>query len=147
MDEVTIIRVVAGLFFVAVLVVCVFFLLTLSRALRKCLPSSRTMQPGMVWLWLVPLLNLVWPFFVVFALSVSLANEFRARGIFNAEREPGKGIGIAMCVCGACAVIPLVNLLALPAHLVLLVIYWVKIAGYSRLLDEASGANVVPSPV
>jgi hypothetical protein len=148
MDEVTVIRVVAGLVFIAMfLVVGIFFLLTLSRALRKCSPSSRTMEPGMVWLCLVPVLNLVWPFFVVLALSNSLGNEFRVRGIINAEREPGKGIGIAMCVCGAWAIVPVVNLLALPAHLVLLIIYWVKIAGSSRLLDEPFGANIVPSAV
>ena len=146
MDTVTVIRVVAGLVFIGMFVlVGVFFLLTLSRALQKCSLSSRTMEPGMVWLMLVPLVNLVWQFFVVLALSNSLGNEFRARGIVNVEREPGKAIGIGMCVCGACSIIPLLNLLALPAHLVLLIVYWVKIAGYSRMLDEAPSTNVVPS--
>lgn len=148
MDTVTIIRVVAGLVFVGMFVlVGVFFLLTLSRALRRCSLSSRTMEPGMVWLMLVPLVNLVWQFFVVSALSNSLGNEFRARGIVNVEPEPGKAIGIGMCVCAVCSIIPLLNLLALPAHLVLLIIYWAKIAGYSRLLDGAPGVNVVPSAI
>lgn len=146
MDTVTIIRVVAGLVFIAVFVlVGVFFLLTLSRALRKCSLPSRTMEPGMVWLMLVPLVNLVWQFFVVLALSNSLGNEFRARGIVNVEPEPGKAIGIGMCVCGACSIIPLLNLLALPAHFVLLIIYWAKIAAYSRLLDQARSEHVLPS--
>ena len=148
MDQTTIIRVVAGLVFFAVFVVVgVFFLITLSRALRKCSLSSRTMEPGLVWLLLVPFVNLVWQFFVVSALSNSLGNEFRTRGIVNVEPQPGKAIGIAMCVCSACSIIPVLNLLALPAHLVLLIIYWVKIAGYSRLLDEAPGASVVPYAV
>lgn len=41
------------------LVVAIFYLLTLMRALQKCSPQSRTMQPGMVWLLLIPLFNLI----------------------------------------------------------------------------------------
>ena len=98
----------------------------------------------MVWLWLVPFVNLVWPFLVVSALSKSLGNEFRARGIFQ-EPEPAKGLGLALAITGACIAVPILNILAMPVHLVLIILYWVKIAEYSRLLDGPSGANVVPA--
>ena len=146
MDTPTIIRIVAGLLFMAMLVVLVIFMYSLSRALGKCAPSSRTMQPGMVWLWFVPFVNLVWPFLVVSALSKSLGNEFRARGIVQ-EPEPAKGLGIALAATGACIAVPILNILAIPVHFVLIVLYWVKIAEYSRLLDEPSGANVLPSVI
>jgi type IV pilus assembly protein PilA len=157
MDSTTIIRIVAGLIFVGVflgiLVLFIFYLLTLYRALTKCSMSSRTIQPGMVFLLFVPLVNLVWQFFVVTGIADSLDNEFRARGIPNVEPKPGKSIGIAMCVCGLCAFIPIVGVLAFLAHLVLWIIYWAKIAEFSRRLDLAPAvidatlyASQAPSP-
>jgi type IV pilus assembly protein PilA len=95
----------------------------------------------MVWLLLVPFVNLVWQFFVVIGLADSLDNEFRARGIPNVEPKPAKSIGIAMCVCGVCAIIPIVGVLAFLAHLVLWIIYWTKIAEFSRRLDLVPATN------
>jgi len=145
MDSTTMIRIVAGILFLLILAAYIIFILSLSQALSKCSRSSRTMEPGMVWLMLVPLFNLVWQFLVVIALAKSLGNEFRARGIPNIEPEPGKSIGIAMSVCAVCGIIPLVNLLALPAQLVFLIIYWAKIADFSRRLDLAPAAINSPA--
>jgi len=95
----------------------------------------------------VPVFSLVWQFFVVLGLAKSLGNEFRARNVPSTEPEPGKSIGIAMCVCAACGIIPLVNFLALPVHFVLWIIYWVKIAEFSRTLDQTpvmAGTLYVP---
>ena len=116
----------------------IFYILTLSRALRKCSLASVSLEPGMLWLLLIPFVNLVWHFFVVMGMAKSLANECRARGIALAEPEPGQPIGIAMCICGACTIIPLLGLLAGLAHVILWIIYWVKIAEYSRMLDRTA---------
>jgi type IV pilus assembly protein PilA len=140
-DNTTLIRIVAGMMFLGMFVAYIFFLVSLSGALSKCSRASRTMEPGLVWLMLVPLVNLVVQFLVVIAVARSLGNEFRARGISNAEPEPGQSVGIAMCICSACGVVPLVNLLALPAYLVLLIIYWAKISGFSRNLDQTPTAG------
>lgn len=146
MDNTTIIRIVAGLIFIGIMLVpAVFYLLTLSKALSKCAPTSRTMEPGMVWLMFIPLFNLVWQFLVVQALAKSLGNEFRARGITNVEPEPGNSIGLAMCICGCCAIIPLLGILAALVQLVLWIVYWVKISEYSRRLDQ-SGMMPPPYP-
>lgn len=137
-DNVTIIRIVAGLLFLVVLLVpAVFFLLTLSRALSKCSPASRTMEPGMVWLWFIPLFNLVWQFLVVLAIARSVGNEFRARGIPYSDPEPGKTIGLAMCICGCCGIIPLLGIITSLVSLVLWIVYWIKVAEFSRMLDQA----------
>ena len=94
------------------------------------------MQPGMVWLLLIPFVGIIWIFLVVSALADSLANEFRLRSIPSDDPKPGKSVGIAMAVCGACSIIPFVNFLAIPVHLVLWIIYWVKMAGFSQKLDR-----------
>jgi len=98
------------------------------------------MSPGSVWYLLVPFVGIVWNFFVVSALADSLGNEFRLRGIPTNDPKPGKSLGFAMSVCGACMIIPFVNLLAIVPELILWIVYWVKIAGYSRLLNLPAGS-------
>ena len=144
MDPVMLIRAVAGVLCLFVLVVAIFYLITLSTTLAKCSESTRTMDPGLVWLLLIPIFNLIWHFFVVLALAKSLAAEFRARRIYPDELNPGQSGGIAMCVCGACGVIPLINIITLVPHLVLWVMYWYRIAGYSRLLDYRPSVDGMP---
>ena len=127
-------------FGVFILVPAIFYILTLQKALSQCSPASRTMEPGLVWLLLIPFVHLVFSFFVVLALSRSLANEFARRGIPNPDPQPGQSIGIAMSICGCCCVIPLLGYPAGLACLVLWIIYWVKIADYSRRLSMFPGA-------
>jgi hypothetical protein len=145
MDAVQIIQIVAGMLAVSVLVLYIIYIISLSRALSKCSVASRTMQPGMVWLLLVPLFSLVWQFFVVIGLADSLGKEFRARGIPNVEPEPGKSIGIAMCVCGVCVIIPILGVIAAIAHIILWIIYWVKITEFSRRLDQIPATSATPN--
>src|ERR1039457_3924679 len=98
MDTTTIIRIVAGLLALLCLIPLFLYLSMLSRTLRKCSPASRTMEPGMVWLLLIPFFGLIWNFFIVLALANSLGRELPARGVTQLDPEPGKSIGIAMCI-------------------------------------------------
>jgi len=119
------------------LVPAIFFLLTLYNTLSKCAPGFRTMEPGLVWLLLIPFFHLVWNFFVVMAIGRSLANEYARRGIPSPEPLPGQPIGIAMSVCTCCCIIPVLGALSALAAFVLWIIYWIKVAEYSQLLDPA----------
>jgi hypothetical protein len=136
--------VVSSVFGIFFLVPAIFYILTLQKALNQCAPVSRTMEPGLVWLLIIPFVHLVFNFFVVLALSRSLANEFARRGIPNPDPEPGQAIGLAMSICGCCIAIPLLGFVAVWAFLVLWIIYWVKIAGYSRQLMMFPGAMPAP---
>ncbi len=111
----------------------VFFILTLQKALNRCSIENRAMSPGLLWLLLIPLFNLVWNFYVVINLSESLHKEFQKRGIL-AEPYPGKSIGMAFSILSACSLIPLINMFTGIASLVCWIIYWMKIAGYSKQL-------------
>jgi hypothetical protein len=122
----------------------VFFLLTQQRALTKCSPANRTMTPGLVWLQIIPFFGFIWQFFVVVALANSLGNEFAARRIPE-EPKPGQSLGLAMCITRVCTVIPFLGIFAAIASLVLWIIYWVKIAGFSRKLDYLPAAPFLPS--
>ncbi len=122
----------------ALLLPLVFYLLTLQRALAGCALENRRMTPGLVWLQLVPLFGLVWQFFVVLAVSGSLDAEFRKRGVAE-EREPGRSLGLAMCILSVCGVIPFLGVLALLAGFACWIAYWIRIAGLA--------ARLAPVPV
>ena len=148
MDSTTGIRIVAGTVFLVVLLgmlaLTIAYILTLSRTLQKCSPASRTMQPGMVWLLFVPILNLVWNFLVVNAISESLTKEFRLRGVLFFESEPGKRIGMPMAICGVCSMIPILGILAALAYLVLWIVYWVKVSEFMKMLDQSPATVASP---
>jgi hypothetical protein len=99
----------------------------------------------MVWLMLIPFFGLIWNFFIVLALANSLGREFPARGVTHFDPEPGKSRGLAMCVCMACGIIPVLGIVASLVSLVLWVVYWIKIAEFSRLLDQFPAQATVPT--
>jgi hypothetical protein len=119
----------------ALLVPTIIYLAALQKALQRCAPESRTMPPGQVWLMLIPLFNVFWQFIVVLRLASSLRNEFLRRQLPLAEPEPGKTLGLAMCVLIATSWIPILGMFTGPASLVCWILYWVKIAGCSRQIE------------
>ena len=123
----------------ALLLPFIFYMLTLQKALSRCAPSSRVMDPGLVWLDVIPIFSLVWRFFIVINVAASLHNEFVRRGITQ-EPSPGQGVGLAMCILSICCWNPL--FLFIPpffplcwiAWFVCWVSYWSKIAALSAML-------------
>ena len=128
-----VIMVVGLIVFAVMLIPAIFYLLTLQKAMNRVSPENRAMAPGMVWLMFIPLFNIVWHFFIVLNLAKSLGAEFKKRNI-AADAEPGKGIGLAMCILACCGIIPVVNWFSGIATLVCWIMYWVKIAGFSGKL-------------
>jgi predicted membrane channel-forming protein YqfA (hemolysin III family) len=126
---------VGALVAVAILLIpAIFYLLTLQKALNRCSPECRAMNPGMVWLMFIPLFNIVWHFFIVINVAKSLACEFQKRGIAE-EPMPGKTIGMVMCILACCGIIPILGILASLGGFVCWILYWVKIAGYSKKIE------------
>jgi hypothetical protein len=93
------------------------------------------MNPGKVWLILIPVFGLVWSFVVVINITKSLKNEFARRGVPRPDPTLGETIGLATCVCSCCTFIPLLGRFAGLAGFVLWIAYWIRIASYSRALD------------
>lgn len=116
------------------IVIEVFFILTLRKALLRCSIENRSMSPNLVWLLLVPIFHFIWNFFVVINLANSLHSEFRKRGI-STEPFPGKSIGLAYSILSTMQIIPLIGLfIAIPA-LICFIVYWIKISEYSNKLS------------
>lgn len=113
------------------LIIQILFLLSLSRCLTAVSPRNRKMEPGQVWLNLIPLFNYVWLILTILRIAESLQNEYESRGL-RGDGDYGKMMGImyyvSMFVC------PCVTL-------ILLIIYWVKIAGYTKELTGGGGSS------
>ncbi len=116
------------------IIVGVFFLLSLQRVLSLCAPQNRQLEPGQVWLCLIPLFSLAWIFVVVARIADSLGQEFESR--HAPPEDYGRGVGVAYCILTVVSIVPFLNLLTGPAGFVCFVIYWAKIADYSRRLEQ-----------
>jgi hypothetical protein len=113
----------------------------LHRALARCAPSSRTMSPWLVWVSLIPVVGLFWPFKVVHEVAKSLHNEFVRRGMRESP-APGRAIGMAWATLALLSAIPLVNFVTILPGAICWAVYCIQIALFTRKLDESRA--VVP---
>lgn len=137
LDEATtvIMLVVYAIMFVVAIAIAILYMMALSRALQQCAPRNRTMEPGQVWLNFIPCFGIVWIFITVNRIAESLDNEFRDRGM-RRDGDFGKNMGITYNVLNLVSVIPIIGYLTSIGALVCWIIYWVKIAGYTKQLRE-----------
>lgn len=133
------------------LVPFVLFLLTQHKTVQAIRPENRTIEPGLVWLQLIPLFGIIWQFIVVSRISDSLQREFMSwrsedsiLGYTDPEAfkwtqtKPTYSIGIAYCTLSCCSIIPLLGGLAALAALVCWIVYWVNLADYKRRVSHAN---------
>jgi hypothetical protein len=55
--------------------------ITMQNTLALVHPQFRKLEPGLVWLAMIPAFGIVWQFVVVFAVARSLRSEFYSRSI------------------------------------------------------------------
>lgn len=119
-------------FLIVVIVISLVVLIVVAVLIAGCysrIPQQyREMEPGMVYLILIPCFNLVWIFFVTMRLSTSFQKYFVAHGRTDVG-DCGYQIGLWCSICIVLANIPCVQYIAGPAALVLLIIYLVKVMG------------------
>ena len=106
-----------------------------SSSLAKVPAEHRKMEPGKVWLLMIPCFSLVWNFFVFQRVPESFQSYFASIGRQDLG-DCGKQIGLWYAICGACSVVPFLNYLAGPAGLVLLILNLVK---FNQLKSEIQG--------
>jgi hypothetical protein len=102
-------------------------------------PGFRKLDPGLVWLLLIPCFNVVWNFFVI----PSLANSFKA--YFDSIGDTsvgdcGRDLGYGYSGCCAASIVPFVGCLTGPASLVLLILFLVKANDLKNRIPMSAGA-------
>ena len=134
------------LFFLASLIAYLFFLGSLHGALKTVNEDRRAMQPGMVWINLIPFVNLVWLFFTVVYIGRSLYAEAVSLGM--SERGDGlKSIGLAYAILTVGSVIPWIGMFIAIPLLVVWIVYWVKVVGYKNRLKSLQSSGRVSGAV
>ena len=129
------------------LIPTIFFLITQQKTLKSIQPGNRLMDPGMVWLQLIPLFGIVWQFIVVSRISDSLKNEFNSWANDNSilgdteslnltNRRPTYDIGLAYCILFCCSIIPFLGFFASLAGLVCWILYWVKLSEFKNKITR-----------
>lgn len=117
----------------------------LYNAQKAIPPQFRKIEPGMIWLLLIPLFNLIWNFFVYLRIPESYQEYFRSVGRTDVG-DAGRGIGLAFSICAACVIVPCVNIIAGPAALILLIVFLVKIYGLKGQLGNPPGGFPMQTP-
>jgi hypothetical protein len=127
----TILMVAYVVFLVGLIVLHILYLLSMSRCFAQISRRNRQMEPAQVWLCLIPIFGTVWTILMVIRLADSLADEYYDRGL-RGDGDFGKTLGI----------IYFVALLACwPVGLVVWIMYWMKISGYTKemIADRGGG--------
>jgi hypothetical protein len=94
-------------------------------------PEHRKIEPGMVWLLMIPLFNLVWNFFVFLRIPDSFQSYFYSRGRTDVG-DAGKNLGLWYSICSLLVWIPCLGNIAGIAALVLLIMFLVRVMGYRK---------------
>ncbi|PWG82651.1 hypothetical protein [Pararcticibacter amylolyticus] len=133
----------------AALVMTILFYLTLYTTLNIIKTENRKLHPLTVWLLFIPGFNLVWNFFVVSGVSVSIKNELQSRN-YDLIKRPAFVSGIVYAILAALGIIPL--LLKIPFNLQIpetwmmffsllgllqifsLIDYWRKVNWYMKII-------------
>ncbi len=120
------------------LIPLIFYLLSLQNTLNEIRIENRKMQPGQVWLSLIPIFGIVWQYIIVNRIADSLKLEFTSRDIKIDEERPGIGIGLAYCILFSCNIIPYLGIVTALAGLICWIIYWTKINDYKNKLKYSN---------
>lgn len=129
------------------LIPTIFFLITQQNTLKSIQPGNRLMEPGVVWLQLIPFFGIVWQFIVVSRISDSLKKEFNSWANDNSilgdsdllnldDHRPTYNIGLAYCILFCCSIVPLLGLFASLAGFVCWIVYWVKLSEYKSKITQ-----------
>ena len=125
-----------------------FYIRTLDRVLRTCSRECRAMQPGLLKLMLVPVLNVFWHLYVVIKVSDSLEAEMAKRKRFI---RTGRALGLTTCILTIASFFSFMSFVLMApfpskvsvgtltayAALASWIFYWVVVSGTSKRLELA----------
>jgi hypothetical protein len=132
----------------------IFYLLTMQKALTRVSRGNRLMEPEKVFLNLVPIFNVFWAFKTIFDVCDSLQAEYADRGEDDTS-DYGRTVGIIGQGTGLLGwglfwvddpTIVLLSFGVSLCSLVLWIIYWTKIIGYSNRLAWSSEDQAYEEP-
>lgn len=122
---------------IALAIVLIYLVYNVFRQIPE---EHRQMQPGLVWLLLIPCFGVVWNFFVYPKLADSLKNYFNSVGD-ESVGDCGKTLAWLYAGFAAGSVIPYLGMLLGLASLVIWIIFIVKAYGYKNMIVQGQAAG------
>ncbi|MEE9403339.1 MAG: hypothetical protein V3V20_00465 [Algisphaera sp.] len=141
---------IAALFAIAAVVLVVFLLIGLLVAWLIYKPYSKlpkeyhTLAPGLCFLLLVPFAGLVMPIILGIKIPEAFAAYFADRGDTSVG-DAGKGIGLWWGISVLCCMVPILNIFAAIAALVLLIIFILKLWEMAKRIDTQDEGMASPN--
>lgn len=123
------------IYLVVLLATLIYYLITMSSALRQVSPDNRAMEPGLVFLGLIPCFMMVWSFVIAGRVSRSLEKEYQQRGL-EGDGDFGWSIGLFASVF----------LIVTPLWIILGLLHARKVRRYLRMLEVARPPAELPQP-
>jgi len=119
--------------FVIQFIALIFFQLTMHRAL-KLTGKWTSLQPGLVWLSLIPIFGLFWQIFVIHHVAKSV----KAWATANQQevQDGGWALGLASAALSCCIIIPFIGVLCALIGLICWIFYWIKISNYCTQMNS-----------
>ncbi len=114
----------------------VFYIRAISKTIKAIDPEYRTQSPGMAWLLLIPVFNVIWFFFLLKSIKTGFLRMYENKKI-SQPIDTGYSYGIAMGCCWAAIFIPKLIFIALIPMFVFSILHWTKLNNArKRLSDE-----------
>lgn len=113
------------------------WMVVMNKALDQVSHDFRRMEPGAVWLSLIPVFGFVWNFLVTNAVAEGIVKEFHARNIMPSEQKPGYSFGLTGSIMLCCCIIPYAGVVIAIIGLIMMVMHLVRISEYNRVLQQS----------
>lgn len=116
-----VVMVIGGLLSALMLALAVFLYYILYSSLARIPPQHRKMEPGQVFLLLIPFFNLYWMFVVHTKIPQSFQSYFHSIGRKDVG-DCGEQLGLWTAIAAVCNAIPCINCISAPASIVMLIL-------------------------
>jgi hypothetical protein len=144
----------AGFFMVLLGVMCVAIVVGLgiqaivcwylSNCLKAIPEEHRKQQPGMVWLLMIPLVGIVWNFFVYPKISESYKSYFDSIGRTDMG-DCGRGLGLTFSILVCTTIIPYLGSCTGLVAFILWIIILVKFSSLKGQVLASTGPQMPPT--
>jgi hypothetical protein len=125
-----------AIFLIGGAAVSITWMVVMNKAVDQVSHDFRRMEPGAVWLSLIPVFGFVWNFLVTNAVAEGIAKELHSRNIMPREAKPGYSIGLSGNILLCCCLIPYAGVVIAIVGLVLMIIHTVRINEYNQVIQQ-----------
>lgn len=83
---------------VIMVIIAVLFLVSLQNTIKAAAPENRMMNPGLVWIQLIPFVGAVYSFIVAGKVADTIAAEYKSKGQMLPVARPTYSLGMTFAV-------------------------------------------------